>query len=45
MIYVELLISVRFWLNFHVSGKFPETVWRVVHSRQAAHAFVRVLGS
>jgi len=45
MIYVELLISVRFWLIFRVSRKFPEITWRAVHSRQAAHAFVHVLCS
>jgi len=30
---------------FCVSGKFLETAWRAVHSRQAAHAIVRNLGS
>jgi len=25
--------------------KFPETAWLTAHCRQAAHAFVRVLGS
>jgi len=29
----------RFCLHFRVSVKFPETAWRAIHSRQAAHAF------
>jgi len=44
----ELCWSVDFYsflANFRVSGNFPETAWRAVHSRQAAHAFVHVLGS
>jgi len=28
----------NFWLNFPVFGKFPETTWRAIHIRQAAHA-------
>jgi len=31
-------------LNFCVSGNFPETAWRVMSHRQAAHLFIRVLG-
>jgi len=27
-----LFIYVHFWLNFCVSGKFPETAWRAVNS-------------
>ena len=37
----EPLLSV----HFHNSGKFPESAWRAVHSRQAAHASLPVLGS
>jgi len=25
-------------MKLRVSGKFPETAWQAVHSRQAAHA-------
>jgi len=32
-------------MHFRNSGKFPETAWQAVHSRQAAHAFLHVLGS
>jgi len=31
-------------LNFYVSGNFPETAWRVMNHRQAAHLSMRVWG-
>jgi len=40
-----IVIIVRFWLNLCVSGKFPETAWRAIHSRQAVHVIICDLGS
>jgi len=28
------------FVHFRVSGKFPETAWQAIHSRQAAHAIL-----
>ena len=33
-----------FICDFRVSGKFQETAWRAIHSRQATHAFIVVSG-
>jgi len=42
---------VNFWclyivkiLEYCVSGKFPETAWRVMNYRQATHLFCTILG-
>jgi len=46
MLYIVKYMNVLcFCLNCCVFGKFPETAWRAMHSRQAAHHVLVLLGS